>query len=226
VRLIPYLLLLTGFLIHPCGQAQHLRASLAQMQKMYSQSDRLHIVMRIEAFENASVKKPHYQQEADIKKEGSNYHYLFGTTEMLLNGRLMVMVDKAARTLMYQQRGTKAETQAFGPGAMNLDSLFRFYEDPQYLGRKGAADQYRVIQKKGPVDEIELDIHSTSGLLTRMQYHYRKGPVVVIHFLVFDPKPQFEAGQFDESKYVVAEAGKFKAAAPFRNYHLSQSQVK
>jgi hypothetical protein len=211
-------------LIHPSGQAQHLRASLARMQKMYSQSERLHIVMRIEAFENASAKEPHYRQEADIKKEGGNYHYLFGTTEMLLNKRLMVMVDKAARTLMYQPRGTKAETQAFGPGAMNMDSLFRFYEDPQYLGRKGAADQYRVMQKKGPVDAIELDIHSASGLLTRLQYHYRKGPVVVIHFLVFDCAPQFKSGQFDENKYVVAEAGKVKAAAPFRNYHVSQSR--
>jgi hypothetical protein len=208
------------------GQAQNLRESLARMQKMYSQSKRLHIVMRIEAFENATMKVPHYRQEADIKKEGSNYHYLFGATEMLLNGRLMLMVDKDARTLMYQPRGTKVETHAFGPAARNLDSLFRFYEDPQYLGRKGATDQYQVIQKKGPVDKIELDIHSTSGLLVRLQYHYREGPVVVIRFLEFDPAPQFEAGEFDENRYVVTEAGKYKAAAAFSNYHLSQSQVK
>lgn len=201
--------------------AQDLKGALARMQQLYTQSEKLHIVMRIEAFEGTTSSKPYYKEQADIKKEFNNYRYHFGSTEMLLNGRFMIVVDHAAQQLMYNRRKEKGEN-VFAGSQMNIDSLFRFYENPEYLGKKGQVHQYRIVQKKGPVDEIELAIHAETGLLTRMQYHYREGPIIAIHFLVFDPKPQFEAGVFSEAAYLQSAGVKVRAASSYTNYHLSQ----
>jgi hypothetical protein len=205
--------------------AQDLKHALTRMQQLYAQSDRLHIVMRIQAFENETSSTPYYHEKADIKRSGTHYHYQFGATDMLLNDRFLVMVDKAAREITYRKQNSRRDAALPSAQSLNMDSLFRFYENPQYLGRKGNTDHYRAVQKKGPVDRIDLLIRADTGFLAAVKYRYRKGPLVSIDFLKFDPRPHFGPEVFDENKYVTTEAGKFKAAAPFRNYHVSQSQT-
>ena len=204
--------------------AQDLRQALTRMQKLYSQSDRLHIVMRIEAFEKETAATPYYQEQADIKRAGTNYRYLFGATEMLLNARFIVMVDKSAREMMFNTRkaGTSPSFQA--AKAPDLDSLFRFYEDPQYLGRRGQSDHYRVVQKQGPVDRIDLLIDGGTGFLSEIRYRYRQGPLVAIRFLTFNPQPRFGPDVFAEAHYITRSGGTIKPAVNFKQYHLSQSK--
>ncbi|MBD2769221.1 hypothetical protein IC235_15120 [Hymenobacter sp. BT664] len=205
-------------------RAQDLKQAVTRMQKLYSQSNRLHVVMRIEAFEKETATTPYYQEQADIKREGANYWYLFGTTEMLLNARFIVMVDKSAREMMFNTRKPGAGPSFQAAKAPNLDSLFRFYEDPQYLGRKGHTDHYRVVQKKGPVDRIDLLIDGGTGFLSEIRYRYRQGPLVAIHFLTFDPQPRFGPDVFAEARYITRSGGTVQPAVSFKHYHLSQSE--
>lgn len=196
------------------------------MQKEYEQSDKLHIVMMVKVFEEKASDTPYYQEKVDIKKDKLSYHYRFGATEMLMNHKYLIMVDRNATEIVYSKRDQKAEVSMKSLVQFGLDSILGLYEIPAYLGTQHGVSHYRIIQKAGPVDQIDLFINTQTNLLKKMEYQYREGHFVSILFEAFNKQPKFSEATFDERQYVRGENGRFKGAGDFNQYTISEGGIR
>jgi outer membrane lipoprotein-sorting protein len=202
------------------GQAlsQDLKAVLTQMREQYNNAEKFKVTMTIQAFDNEQQKNAFYKAEANILRDGNKYLYRFGANEMMMNDHYRIMVDWGTGEMIYDKRNMKTEADALtGGSALSLDSIFRFYETPEYIGDQDGVDQYRVKQKKGPIDQVDLYIKKSSNVLHAISYRYRDKQYVYITFKTFDLKPSIEAQTFDEKRYIVSVKGKLKAVGSYKN---------
>lgn len=221
-----YALLLFALPVHVLT-AQDLRQALLKMRGVYEQSDKFHIVMKVQAFENEQTTTPYYNEKAEVKREGDKYLSRFSGNDMLMNERYFVMVDKGAREIVCNPRSLKAERETFKDlFKLSLDSILSLYNEPRYLGRDNELDRYEIKQKKGPIGMIGLTINSRTSILTELTYHYRDKQYVTITFELFDTQPVFLAGTFDEGQYIAKTKGKTMPAPAFRKYTVTDASTK
>jgi len=204
--------------VGPLAIAQDLKAVLAQMRDQYNNAEKFKVSMTIQAFDNDQQRNAFYTAEATILRDGNKYLYRFGTNEMMMNDHYRIMVDWGTGEMIYDKRNMKAEADALtGAAALSLDSIFRFYDTPEYRGDKNGIDHYRVKQKKGPIDQVDLYIAKSSNILHAISYRYRDKQYVYIKFETFDLTPSIEAQTFDERRYIVSVKGKLKAVGSYKN---------
>jgi hypothetical protein len=197
---------------------QDLKTALEQMRQEYTKAEKFHIVMTIQAFDNEQQHTAYYKAQANIYRDGNKYLYRFGANEMMMNDHYRIMIDWGSGEMIYDKRNLKAEAEALtGAGALDLDSIFRFYDAPQYIGNEDGIDQYRVKQKKGAIDQVDLYIRKSSQVLHAISYRYRDKQYVYIAFETFDLKPSIEAQTFDEKRYIVSVKGKLKPVGQYKN---------
>lgn len=196
---------------------------ILKMQEEYKNMDKLHLIMSIEVFENATATKPYYNEVADIKRDKNNYLYTFAGQEMLMNDKYLLMVDRAEKEIFCNKRNLKSEQNTFKDAfQVNIDSLLNFYGETKYLGKKEQLDHFQLFQKTGQVSRIDLFIDSFTGLLKRIDYAYNDDQFVKIEFKVFDRAPQFNTAVFDERNYIVIQKEKLTASEKFKGYRLSE----
>ncbi len=207
--------------------AQSFKERLEVMQKEYSTLQNVHIKMTIQVYENEKSSASFYNEVADIKKQDQYYHYEFGATNLLMNSKYIVMVDKASHEIVCSKRSLKGEAKlGMNPFRVNLDSILLLYESPDFVGKQVDDEHYKLIQKKGPVRQIDLFINSTTNVLSRIEYRYEDEHYVVIQFTMMDKQPAFAASTFDERQYFITDKGKLRAANAFNGYHLSIADSK
>lgn len=209
---------------HACAQdaTPDFKQVVAEMRKQYEQVNKVHIVMHVQVFENATAKSPFYNEKVEVQKDNKNYRYHFGEQDMLMNEKYLVIVDRAAREIVCSKRDLKAEAlYTSDPYSANLDSLFSFYGTPVYKGKEGQQDHFSLLLKKGEVSSVEMFINTSSRLITRIEYYYRDKQHAVIDFTEFNTSPQFDASTFDEQAYVSISKGSIKPSKNFAKYHVA-----
>jgi outer membrane lipoprotein-sorting protein len=202
-------------------QGQDFKQALLVMRDKYKALEKVRIVMHVRVADEGSA-VAFYDETVEIIKDHHNYLYQFGGQDMLMNEKYLVMVDRSSREIICSQRDLKTETLYLpkDPFQANLDSLFAFYGQPKYMGRKEQTDHYRISLNSGEVKGIDLFIDTESNLFRKVQYQYRDNQQAVIDFKVFDVNPQFEPDMFDEGKYVVVSGTSVKPSKNFLNYHV------
>ena len=202
--------------------AQDFRHAVDEARKAYGQADHLHAVMLIKVFESASSGKPYYSETADIKRHKNNYLYRYGVTEMLMNERYLVLVDKSSKEISFSRRDLKSEDAAFkDPMTMSLDSLLKKYKQTTYIGRKDNMDRYQLTQATESISRTDLFFDIRTKLIRRIEYHYPEGQHVSIEFQVFNQAPSFKADTFYESNYIVIGKDKIIPSAQYQGYNVS-----
>ena len=215
VTLLPAQPALTG------DAREKFRNAILRMQDKYKDLNKLHLVMSIEVSDSASA-KPYLSEVADIKRNGNNYLYKFAGQEMLMNDKYLLMVDRTSRQIFCNERAQGDEIGRFDdPFIVNTDSLLQFYGEIVYAGRTGSADHYRLHQKTGPVDQVDLFIDSASGLLKRIDYLFDDRQYVKIDFKVFNMNPSFGAEVFSEGNYLTISKNTLVTTEPFAGYRIS-----
>jgi hypothetical protein len=209
-------------LIAPALHAQSFKDRLVSMRKTYDTISKVHIRMTVSLFESDQSNAPYIREVADVKRDKRNYRYEFGTTNMLMNDKYLIVVDRNAREMMCSKRSLKGEDNLFtDPMKISMDSILAFYENPTLVSREKGIEHYTMTQKKGPIKRVDLFIGQATSLLQKMEYRYADGHYVVIEFTTFDTRPPFDENTFHEKMYVVADKGKLKASAPFNGYSVS-----
>lgn len=206
------------------AQAQNFKQAMLNLQAAYDNSERLRVVMDIRVFEDSLAKSLLYSDHADIKRDGRNYLYQFTNTEMLMNGKYMVMVDKSSREIVCSKRDVKGEDKFFGkdPIRMNIDSLMNRFNNTHFIGKTGLFERYRIVQKKGVIRVIDMTIDTQNNRLVNIRYFYRDGQYAAIDFEVFDKQPAFEATAFSEDAYVIHEKGKLRPSTLYSRYTVEE----
>jgi len=227
IKRISAILILLTVSVQTVVLAQDLKQALQRMREVYEESDKFHVVMRVEAFESKQAAAPYYNEKADVKRAGDNYLSRLSGNDMLMNERCFVMVDKDAREITYNVRSLKAERETYKDLVrLSLDSILSLYNEPRYLGRNNGMDQFEITQKKGPIGLIGLTINLQTAILSEMIYHYRNGQYVKITFEIFDTHPEFPADTFDEGRYIARAKGRTVAAPAFKQYTVTDASSK
>jgi hypothetical protein len=178
--------------------------------------------MSIRIFEDDKSNTPYFDETADIKRQKKNYYYQFGSINMLMNAKYILMVDKSSKEIVCTRRSLKTEEQMErDPFKLNLDSILTFYGNPDYLGKTADGTHYRLSQKKGTIRQYDFFIDEKQKIVNKIEYRYEDGHYVVIRFTLFETHPAFSTDIFDERKFVTEEKGKLTASGAYRGYHVA-----
>jgi len=191
------------------------------MKKEYMEASNLHVRMSIKAFEKKSPSSIFYEQKAEIKKADRNFLYAFDGNEMLINQRVLVMINHKSKQIIFRPNSLKASTEFIDSFKFNLDSLFRAYGESSFLGAENGLDHFKIVHKKGAIlSQTEMFFVQSSGQLQTITYSYLNGQQVVIDFELFDKQPAFEDDCFSENKYIVIANGKPSTAPLYAQYQI------
>lgn len=200
--------------------AQDLKVAIEKMREHYAEKSAMHIVMEIKAYHDQTEADAFFEEKADIKKRNQDYWYTFGTNEMYMNDKRMIIIDHGSKEMVHALRQPNSFQGLTDLFQVSMDSILGLYNTPAYLGVVKGAHQYSMVQKSGPVERVEVGIGVESGLLTLLTYTYRTGEKVRIVFVTFDTSPQFAAGTFDEKKFIQQGVNGLEPAGTYRNYYL------
>jgi outer membrane lipoprotein-sorting protein len=214
--------LMAIFLLLLCkiGAAQDLKNALLDMQKQYEGMSGLHIKMDVEVYENKVAKTPYFEMDVDIKKQGENYLYKYGSNDMLLNQKYLIMVDHQTKEIILNDRDRTSEEALKKNFQFNLDSIMIFYKDIQYVGKQNAIQHYKLVQKKGMVRNIDMYINENTKLLSKMEYEYTNKQFVSITFKAFEKDPSFDEGLFSEKEYLLGSRNTFLPSQKYKGYEI------
>jgi hypothetical protein len=192
------------------------------MRQTYSAMENAHIKMSIRIFEDDKSNTPYFNETADIKRQNKNYYYQFGSINMLMNAKYILMVDRSSQEIVCTRRSLKEEEQmAQDPFKPNLDSILSFYGAPDDLGKAADGRHYRLLKKMGTIRQFDFFIDEDRKILNRIEYHYEDKHYVVIRFILFEMHPAFSIDVFDERKFVLEEKGKLTPASSYKGYHVA-----
>jgi hypothetical protein len=219
---ICFTLLILAFWV--AASAQDFKKAVAEARAEYEKLDRLHAVVRVQAYEDESAKTSYYYQEGDIKRDHLNYCYSFGMNDMLMNDNFLIVVDKDAKEISLGKVDQKKANQLMqDPIKSSFDSLSKYYEKPLYKGRIQNTDQYSIAPKKGYLTRLDISFNVETKLIQKILYHYEEGQLVAVEFLKMDTQPVFDKTIFNESRYVVfGKNGTPQAVGQFKGYHVSR----
>lgn len=191
------------------------------MQDAYSKSQNLKIVMSVQVFGKSGATAPYYSLDVSIKKSGDRYHYVVGQSEMLMNDKYFVMVDRDAQEIVWSKRDLKSERQMKDNLKFDMDSILTAYDDARNLGEDNNIRHYRIEDKKSSVRLADFYIDSESKFLKRLTYEYTTNQFVSIEFKVFEKDALFDAIDFDESQYITITKNTASPTGKYKRFHLS-----
>ncbi|MGB3181234.1 MAG: hypothetical protein WBB45_07570 [Cyclobacteriaceae bacterium] len=201
--------------------AQDFRSSLERMRAKYEEVKDLHVEMQVEVFASPGKEESLLKLPVDVRKKGSMMAYEYGQNHMLLNSRYLIIVDGDSEEIICQERDEDVFARQSGMMAMNIDSILSYYGQPEYLGREGKLESYRITQQAGPVSEMLLTIDSERDVIREIHYTYREGTYVQIVFSRFDTDPRFPEDTFSEAKFIQAGKNGLVPASRYSGYHLA-----
>jgi hypothetical protein len=204
--------------------AQDLRSALERMQQTVKESTQMHVVMTIDVYEDIRSEKSFYHDVAEVNRNDNSYLYHFGVLDFLMNDKYVIIVDRQERRIMLQDRDLTSETEFRKSISFNLDSLLLAYKNPKFIGNINGIEHYQVLQNQNSISQIDLFINNRTNLLDKMQYGYKEGQFVSIHFDQFEIHPKFKEDEFDELLYFSKLNGKYQLAEKFKDFKISDSK--
>jgi hypothetical protein len=189
----------------------------------YNSLQEVHIKLSIELYEDEDMKKLYYNEVADIRKSHDNYSCVFGSLEMLMNSRYMIMIDKATRDIVCSKRNAKAiDRFQRDPMKLNLDSLLGLGNGPKLIADTDSPLlHYRFDEAGGGIKELDIFIDQRLRTLSKLRYRYSDGHIVVITFSVFDNAPGFPENYFSEKIYFSESGSTKKLTDNYKGYTLT-----
>lgn len=181
----------------------------------------VHVRMSIKVYEGNNGDTPLVNEVVDVKRDGDHYLYTFGSTDMLLNKKYIVVADRPSKEILCTKRSLKEEADFFSdPFRANMDSILLLYQEPEFISKAGNTEHYRLFQKQGVIKQIDVFIDGTENVMRRLEYRYKDQHYVVIAFTVFDKAPGFNDDTFSEGKYFYTERGELKASKSFPGFNV------
>lgn len=203
---------------------QDFRKVAQELRGAYAQSDKLHVVMKVKVYDEGNEANPYYHQIADVKRDGVNYRYRLGATEMLLNGKYLIMVNRDSKEIICSLRDLAGEEELFkNPVEITLDSVLSFFHEPVLVDTLNSLHHYRAKVKQGPLEQIDVYIDLSEKNVRKIRYRYRDQQLASITFETFTTTPAFAPEVFDEKNYVIISGKEIRPSKAFAQYHIMQA---
>lgn len=202
------------------GFSQDFKEALEELQIGIREAKHLRLKMDIKVFESQDTSEVYYQQITELCKSADSYLYTFGKSEILQTNGFLLMIDHEEKEIvMRKSEGAKGKTPEMFP--IGIDSLLKYYETPQILEKQGALVRFRLEQKEGPLDWMEMVINTQTASIKQLDYLYLTGQLARIHFTLFDKAPVFEENLFNEKRYVIQQGASFKGTGVYHTYRVN-----
>jgi hypothetical protein len=203
----------------------HGQAFVERMKSVYdrySLSEGLRMKLSVQVYENEQSGVLVYSESAEIRKSNQNYHYTFGSVEMLMNSHYTVMVDRNEREIVCSQRSPEGEKEFMkDPMKLNLDSLSAYAQEPEVIFDGEGRIQYRLSNSEGTIRQVDLTLDTNTHALLKLEYRYEDNHYVVIRFSDYDWTPRFDESEFSERRYFVKEGKRWVVAPGYAGYQLT-----
>jgi hypothetical protein len=200
---------------------QDFKSIMLEMKKNYEKMEKVHIVMNVRVFEKSSSNTPLYQDQVEVHKNNRNYLCHMNGMDMLMNEKYILITDKVTREMILSMRDVKEEKKLFkDPVSISMDSLFSLYGKTQRIGKEGQWDHFRILLKKGGIENVDLYLDPANQVFHKIEYHYNDKQLASIEFKVFDIQAQFESAVFDEQNYITITKETIQPSKNFLGYKI------
>ena len=217
-RVLPFLICLISTNL----SAQDLSTTLQAMRARYANSNGLHLVMDIRAYDSEAATVPFFTQQAEVKKAGDDYRYRYQDQEVLLNEEVSLVVDKQHQVITCQPRVKTAEAALTALPFTNLDSLLSAYGSPSFAGEADGLTHYVLTRSEGDIARVGLWLDTRWQLIRKLSYHYRNGSRVVIDFTTLTIDPDFAVQTFSETAFVTRKRNTWRPTPTYAHYRIVQ----
>ncbi|BDD05644.1 hypothetical protein [Aureibacter tunicatorum] len=203
------------------AEGQDLKQDLLKISSAYRDAD-LNVKVRVH------IEDPEDQPmtvNASILKYGQMMYSNISGIETLVTKDLVVSHSHLYKLTSYYKRSKQDELDFSDMSMVNIDTMLVAYDNISYLGNKEGSKHYKVRQKEGMIEWIELYIDDRTGFLNRVYYTYREK--VGTETISVDIR--YEYGALDAlvndkrlslSHFIVTKDGKRVSA--MREYRLKQ----
>jgi hypothetical protein len=213
-----WIALILFFPIAEIASGQDFRQVAEKMQEDFTNSKSLHVVMRVNVYENDRQADPVYSQRAEITRLDGNYLYLLNENEMLMNKGFIIMVDHQRRVIRMTSRDVTNEKE-FERKTIDIDSIFNYINAAEYLGIKEGKSQYRMKLKDGEIEQVDLSFVNNE-ILSQINYLYKAGQIARVDFEIFDTVSKPDENIFSELRFISFNKKKPVPADLYKNYTL------
>lgn len=207
------------------ASGQNFKSEIETIKKSFENTNALHLVMKIQIFDDSVSAKASFIEKVDIKRQENNFRYVMNAYEMLMNETYLIVVNKDASELMYTVRDLKTEKLLQSQFNLNMDTVFNILGTPEFVAKKGNADHYVLKRKTGSIRQIDFFLNKEKKIMERVEYRYRENQVVFIEFELFDAAPAFDDKTFVTSNYLIFSGREIKTSPAFANYKIIQSET-
>src|SRR5687767_9831198 len=90
-------------------EGQSYKTRLEKMKQRYEHVDAAHIRISVQVYTSEDSKLSVFAENAEIQKKSTDYRYQFGSVDLMMNDRYIVMVDKNENAVMYATRSVESQ---------------------------------------------------------------------------------------------------------------------
>jgi hypothetical protein len=207
-------------LLHFSASGQHMFRDRLRLVNEQYKLQQVEIEMEIEVMDMQD-KSVLYNQRMMLLRDHQNYYYQLGPVTMVMNDSLMILIEGSTKRIIVSKRSEVPKEMFSGTLMLNLDSIMNFYENPILISKSATQEHYRVKQKMGSVQHIEVAFNLTRQSLDWVSYQANNQQLTTIRFNKFAKPTSFNEQFFKDETYFHKTSSGLVAAAGFRGYQVS-----
>ncbi len=163
------------------AQAQSYKERLGQMKQHYDEVTSAHIRMTVNVYTSDKSRTPIFSEEADIKRKFANYHYEMGDIDMMMNDRVIIMVNKQDKAMRYTTRTLEGQRKFKDVIGFSVDSLFRL-GTPELVETINDIEHYRIANPDNLIKVLDIFVNIKNNEVIKLEYRYENDQYVNIIF--------------------------------------------
>ncbi|MEJ0034186.1 MAG: hypothetical protein WDO15_29355 [Bacteroidota bacterium] len=220
MKITSYIAIVTLISIADDLSAQDFKQTMEKLRDKYQSAENLRIKMSVEVFETQGKQRSFYHEKITITKHGTSYHHHVAGTDMVMNDKYLVLVDRPTKKIIVNKRDVKAEAKFYKKAPFNMDSILQAYDGGKFDGAMKGMNKFSATQKIGPIAKIELFMDQVSGDLKQVNYSYRAGQWATIIFEELDLSPTFDVNEFNEQQFIHKSGKTWQPSTAFAGYEV------
>jgi len=206
--------------------SQDYKSDFLKVQNFYRNASNLSMKVNVHAYSSESDKNGYSMGTGVMYKSEKKYYSNFMNTEMIDDGKSMLILDHEAKQAVYAPDRSAMKNRKNMSEV--IDTLVSGTKNIKFIEKKDDRVIYECTIDQGIISSYKIFIQPSTGHFKRIEYIYRNDhpdydvdiyKVVVNYTEIFTKKPSYS---FSISNYLEQKAGKYILKGKVSGYQLEQ----
>ena len=205
---------------------QSFEDDMLTMQQAYADVDDLYVEMENSVWEEQSIVK---KQNAIIKKQGELYLYEMDDATMLVNKKLILMIDHVSKVIVYDAWTKERAKHLASQHVPTSKDIIKKYPNVTYVGEKATYKNYVLENENIQMSKVEIAFEAKTGFMRNIRYYYnpklmQKKVFTELKLKVIKTNPSFDASTFSDKRFITKVGKQYQGVGKYSKYAVRSSK--